>query len=150
MYIASSFSNLQKTRRKPCMRRNSLSISLRRLYSAVSCSQGSQRLDFGGTTGENPRLHATRRVRSSSYALSMTKGVAPSSGPTVSIRSLPCGASWHCPPLRMSSAAVRASKAIMWILQVRPPLERPIACPPFFLKPRRRRDAQAPTWSPAA
>ena len=67
IYITSSFSNLQKMRRKPCIRRNSLSISLRRLYSAASYSQEFARLDFGGTTGENLRSCAVRRVWSSSY-----------------------------------------------------------------------------------
>jgi len=98
MYIASSFSNLKKMRWKPCIRRNSLSISLRRLYSAGLCSQGLAQLDFGGTTGENLRYAA--------------KETASSRGPTISIRSRPRGASWHCPPLRINSAADRAGRAI--------------------------------------
>jgi len=95
--IAPNSLNLQKTRRKPCMRRNSLSISLRRLYSTVSCSKGFSWLDFEGTARENLRLCTVRWVRLFSCALSMTKGV-------VALRGLPFP-SEACPAARHGTSA---------------------------------------------
>ena len=58
----SSFSEREKILRKPLSLRNSRSISLRFLYRARPYSQGSIRLDLGGTTGTMPRSSTSCRV----------------------------------------------------------------------------------------
>ena len=50
MNMTSSLSKRLKMRRKPLSRRNSRSISLRRLYQALLYRHGSSRVETGGTT----------------------------------------------------------------------------------------------------
>ena len=73
MNMTSSFSNREKMRRNPFRRRNSRSISLRRVYRARSYSHGATRLGWGGTTGMYPRSTASCRVSSPSYARSISR-----------------------------------------------------------------------------
>ena len=73
MNMTSSFSNREKIRRKPLSRRNSRSISLRRLYMARLYSHGVTRFCLGGTTGMKPRSSASCRVSSPSYARSISR-----------------------------------------------------------------------------
>lgn len=54
MNMTSNLSNRVKMRRNPFNLLNSRSTSFRFLYNSLSCSQGSTRLLFGGTTGEKP------------------------------------------------------------------------------------------------
>ena len=82
--ITSSFSKREKMRRNPFRRRNRRSTSLRRLYISRSYSQGLRRVLFGGTTGAKPRSSANWRVRSSSYARSITSAGLPDGRPCLS------------------------------------------------------------------
>jgi hypothetical protein len=55
--MTSRCSHREKMRRNPLSRRNSRSISLRRVYRARAYSHGASRLCLGGTTGPYPTFH---------------------------------------------------------------------------------------------
>ncbi len=92
--MTSSFSKREKIRRNPFKRRNSRSISLRRLYISRSYSQGWSRLRFGGTTGVYPSAKANWRVSSPSYARSMSRQSGAFCLPRRFSSLRPSGASW--------------------------------------------------------
>ena len=131
----SSVSNREKMRRNPLSRRNSRSISWRRLDRARSYSQGVSRLCVGGTTGTDPHSTASSRVASPSYARSINRWTGRGMRPKRCRSVRPSGASWAGPGDRAHVRAVRASAATRCIVVVPPPRDRPMACGPVFLTP---------------
>ena len=109
--MTSSFSNREKRRRNPLSRRNSRSISLRRVYRARSYSHGVRRLCLGGTTGTYPKSTASCRVSSPSYARSINRWTECGIRPKRCSNLRPSGASWAWPGDRPNVIAVRASAA---------------------------------------
>ncbi len=109
--MTSSFSNREKMRRKPLSRRNSRSISLRRLYMAWLYSHAVTRPCLGGTTGTKPRSSASCRVSSPSYARSISRYIGHGVLPSLRSSLRPSGASWAWPGDSANVMAVRASAA---------------------------------------
>ena len=79
---------------------------------------------------------------SASYALSPSRasGSARSSSGSAQVRS------WAGPGVSITSTGLPSASTRTWILVVSPPRDRPIACSPFFLAPRRYADARARWW----
>ncbi len=138
--MTSSLSNRVKMRRNPFSLLNSRSTSLRFLYSSLSCSQGSVRLLFGGTTGEKPSSETSFLVSSPSYALSMIIAQGSEAAPSSVSSRRPSGASPTWPGERENITAHAAVAAIRCNFVVQPPQDLPTDCGPFFLKLRGRRD----------
>ena len=96
----------------------------------MSYCQGSLRLLFGGTSGEEPSFATSSRVSSPSQARSIATASAVNGVSDSSLR--PSGASPACPGDRRKLTAVRSFAAIMWIFVVHPPRDLPMLCAPFF------------------
>jgi len=133
--MTSSFSHRETRRRNPVSRRNSRSLSWRRVYRARSYCPGVRRLCLGGTPGPSPQSTASCRVSWPSYARSINRWIGRGMLPKRCASVRPSGASWAGPGDRATGMAVRASAAILWIVVVHPPRDWPMACGPFFLTP---------------
>ncbi len=129
-----------KRRRHPCKRRNTRSISLRRVDSSRADAQGLTRVRRGGPTGAYPSAAAQCRVWAPADARALSTAGGAGGGPRRVSNWRPAGAAGAGPGERAQASAGRASAAPLGIVGGHPPRERPRDGGPVVCAPPGRRE----------